>query len=159
MSRKLPKLASLIAASVLAATGLAAVSIQPAAASASDHGTYPNVWPHYCNRNAALIATRPVEDELGRTVSQVQVFYSYSCQTNWIRVTSNPAGGLTAKDLSADGQPGIGREKDYGTASSYTRQVYAPGATCIHFQVHLYYPNGRSYGETYSAGANRQTIC
>lgn len=46
-----------------------------------------------CNQNAALIATRDITTEFGVFVSKVELYYSYSCQTNWIRVQNNPAGG------------------------------------------------------------------
>ena len=89
----------------------------------------------------------------------MQVYYSYSCQTNWIRITSNAAGGWAVKQVRAAGSSWLPDEDDYGNVASYRRQVYAPGSTCINFQVHLYYPNGASYGETYDAGANYQTVC
>ncbi|UGT61794.1 hypothetical protein [Nocardia asteroides] len=93
-------------------------------------------------------------------VAYVDLYYSNSCQTNWIRVRENPAGGDARKTIWADGQPGPPIDDvDPGTGSSYSRQVYAPGATCIHFQVHLNYPDGRHYAETYDPGANSITIC
>ncbi|WP_329103376.1 YjfA family protein [Micromonospora sp. NBC_01699] len=130
---------------------------QAAMAGSQHHGTDPAVTG--CNQNAFLVATRDIETEYGQIVSYVDVYYSSSCATNWIRVRSNPAGGATVKNLWADGQPGIPAETDYGTGSSYSMQVYAPGSTCIHFQVHLKYSNGSHYAETYNAGSNYETVC
>ncbi|MFE3280023.1 DUF2690 domain-containing protein [Nocardia sp. NPDC059239] len=112
-----------------------------------------------CNQNAYLAATRAIQTELGQVVSYVDAYYSNSCQTNWIRVRSNPAGGAAVKDIWADGQAALPTEIDYGSGSSYSMQVCAPGSTCIHFQVHLKYPNGQNYAETYTAGANSETVC
>ncbi|WP_157978295.1 MULTISPECIES: DUF2690 domain-containing protein [Nocardia] len=137
------------------ATGLSGVAV----AGPQHHGTNPSAGPDFCNQNGYLAATRPIETELGQVVTYVDVYYSNSCQTNWIRVRENPAGGATIKTIWADGQPGPFTEQDNGSDSSYSMQVYAPGTTCIHFQVHLKYPDGRHFAETYSAGANSETIC
>lgn len=139
------------------ALALAGASAAPAYAGPQHQGTDPAATG--CNVNASQIATRAVQDELGHTVATVQVFYSNSCQTNWIRVTGNPAGGTATKDIRAAGGSWLPTESDYGTGSSYSMQVYAPGSTCVNFNVHLYYPSGASYGETYSAGATYQTVC
>lgn len=128
-----------------------------AGAGPQHHGTDPAATG--CNRNASLIATRSIQTELGQIVGHVDVFYSHSCQTNWIRVRENRAGGATVKDIRADGRPALPSEIDYGTGSSYSMQVYAPGSTCIRFQVHLKYPDGRHYAETYTAGANEEIVC
>lgn len=112
-----------------------------------------------CNSNARLIATRPIETEFGQVVSYVDVYYSLSCTTNWIRVRNNPAGGLAVKYLWASNGNTTTAQSDYGSGSSYSYQVYAPGSTCISFQVKLKYPDGRHYAETYIAGANAITIC
>ncbi|MFB8275197.1 DUF2690 domain-containing protein [Nocardia colli] len=144
----------------LAASAVALAMIaNPGAASAGPqhHGTDPAATG--CNQNAYLAATRAIQTESGQVVSYVDVYYSNSCATNWIRVRSNPAGGATVKDIWADGRPGLPTEVDYGSGSSYSMQVYAPGSTCIHFQVHLKYPDGRHYAETYTAGANAETVC
>ncbi len=147
---------------VLTAGLLSTALTTPAQAAAFDNGTYPNATRPgggaACNQNSAWIASRPVQNELGQTVTTVDVYYSYSCATNWIRVQSNPGGGLAAKSIWVDGGT-VFNEPDYGYGSSFTKQVYAPGATCVNFQVHLYDTAGRSVGETYTAGANHQRIC
>ncbi len=150
-----PLLKSMILATAAFATLIA--NSGTAAAGPQHHGTDPAATG--CNQNAYLAATRAIQTELGQVVTYVDVYYSNSCQTNWIRVRSNPAGGATIKDIWADGLPALPSEIDYGSGSSYSMQVYAPGSTCIHFQVHLNYPDGRHYAETYTAGANAETVC
>jgi len=129
----------------------------PAQAGPQHNGTDPAATG--CNANAALISTHSVETELGQVVAQVEVYYSYSCQTNWIRVTQNPAGGATVKSIRARGSAWLPDEVDYGTGSSYSMQVYAPGDTCIEYQVHLKYPNGAHYAEAYNAGTSVISVC
>jgi hypothetical protein len=129
----------------------------PATAGPQHTGTNPATTG--CNQNSALIATRGLQTESGQVVSYVDVYYSYSCATNWIRVRNNPAGGAAVKSIWTSGGASALNETDYGTGSSFSMQVYAPGATCIYFQVHLKYPNGQHYAETYVAGANAVEIC
>ena len=144
------------AATAVVATGLLTGT---AHAGPEHHNTYPHVAPSYCNQNASLIATRGIETEVGSIVSYVDVYYSYGCQTNWIRVRGNDAGGATIKTIWSDAVPGQLFETDHGTAASYTKQVYAPGSTCLRFQVKLTWPDGRHYAETYTAGSNHQVVC
>lgn len=93
-----------------------------------------------CNVNAAQIATRPIVDRNnGQQVATIQIFYSYSCQTNWIRVTNNPYGGNATKYISSS-LGGWNSEADEGTGSSYSMMVYAPGATTIEGYVYLFEP-------------------
>ena len=142
---------------VAAATAAVALSTGTAQAGPQHYGTDPAATG--CNQNAALIATRGIETEYGQVVSYVDVYYSYSCQTNWIRVRSNPAGGAAIKAIRSDVGDWLPNEVDYGYGSSYSMQVYAPGSTCVHFQVHLRYPDGRHYAETYNPSGNHQTVC
>ncbi|USX54108.1 hypothetical protein [Lentzea sp. HUAS12] len=150
------KVAAAAAATVAATTMLTGT----AHAGPQHHGTYPDAGSPACNQNAGLIATRGIETEYGQVVSYVDVYYSYSCQTNWIRVRGNPAGGQTLKRIWSDAVPGeLVEPPDYYDQPSYTKQVYAPGATCVRFQVKLTWPDGRHYAETYTAGANHQVVC
>lgn len=71
-----------------------------------------------CNSNARLIATRPIETEFGQVVSYVDVYYSLSCTTNWIRVRNNPAGGLAVKYLWASNGNTTTAQSDYGSGST-----------------------------------------
>ncbi|OZF26030.1 DUF2690 domain-containing protein [Rhodococcus sp. 14-2483-1-2] len=143
----------LIACFSIAALGLGTGS---ASAGSQHNGTNPATTG--CNQNASLVATRGIQTESGQVVSYVDVYYSHSCSTNWIRVRNNPAGGAAVKSIWTANYSAL-NEVDYGSGSSYSMQVYAPGATCVYFQVHLKHPNGQHYAETYTAGANAQVIC
>lgn len=152
---------TIVATTLLALTASVATAA-PASAGAVDHGRDPSVsygGAAPCNSNSKLIKTRAVENIYGQTVSTVQIFYSLSCQTNWIRVTGNAGGGAAVKSIRAQGGAWLPEEIDYGTGSSYSMQVYAPGSTCIDYHVELKNANGTHYGETYDAGANYQTQC
>lgn len=145
-----------ILAAMVVILGLSVVGMAPANAGPQHHGSDPAATG--CNKNASLIATRGVETEFGQVVATVQVYYSHSCQTNWIRVTGNPGGGAAIKSIGTNGS-WLPNEIDYGTGSSYSMQVYAPGSTCVNFQVELRNANGTHLAETYDPGANHQTVC
>lgn len=134
-------------------TGILGVSgATTATAGPQDHGRDPSVSYNgapACNQNSALIKTYPITTNFGVSSARVEVYYSYSCQTNWIRVTGNPAGGDTFKDIRTVGGTALPTETDFGYGSSYSMQVYAPGSTCIEFQVVLLNPNGSHYGGLY----------
>ncbi len=93
-----------------------------------------------CNVNASQIATRPILDRnTGQQVASIQIFYSWSCGANWIRVTNNPYGGNTTKNIFSS-LGGWNSEVDPGYGSSYSMMVYAPGTTQIHGDVTLWEP-------------------
>ena len=148
----------MVAGAVAAAAVVLTLSLgaAPAFAGPGDHGNYPG---SSCTSNSSIITTRAIENELGQVVGSAQLWYSWNCETNWIQVPGNAAGGNTVKDIRVSGGTWMPQEIDYGNVMSFTRMVYAPGTTCVDFQVHLYYPNGHSYGETYDAFANYQTAC
>ena len=99
-----------------------------------------------CNVNASKIATRPVKNRYtGQQVATVEVYYSWSCQSNWIRVSNNPYGGETVKNIFSD-LGGGNSEVDCGYASSYSMMVYAPGNTGIDVQVYLKAPDAGDWG-------------
>ena len=98
----------------------------------------------YCNVNAAQIATRPIIDRNGQNVASIQIFYSRSCQSNWIRVTANPYGGNTNKNIFSS-LGGWNSESDPGYQSSYGMMVYAPGTTHINGDVTLWEPGPNEY--------------
>lgn len=136
----------------LAATiGLLGLLTAPAQASAAHNGTDPRLTQ--CNANAQLIATRPVRDwnMNWTTVTYVDVFYSYSCQTNWIRIRNNPYGGNATKEIWADNGDHY-EENDPGYGSSYSMQVYAPGSTCINFRASLERPDGATVADVREDG-------
>lgn len=93
-----------------------------------------------CNVNARQIAARPIKEiSTGRTVATLQVFYSNSCQTNWIRVTGNPYRGETVKYIESS-LGGWNSEVDDGAGASYSMMVYAPGTTRVSGWVYLSTP-------------------
>ncbi|MDI5941065.1 MULTISPECIES: DUF2690 domain-containing protein [unclassified Micromonospora] len=99
----------------------------------------------YCNVNASQIATRPITDRsTGQQVATLQIFYSWSCQSNWIRVTGNPYGGNTTKNIFSS-LGGWNSESDSGYGSSYSMMVYAPGTTQINGEVTLWSPGINEY--------------
>ena len=142
---------ALVVAGVIASSGASIANAGP-----QHHGTDPAATG--CNQNAAQISSRGVETPYGQVVATVQVFYSYSCQTNWIRVTGNPAGGATLKAIRTQGGAEL-VEVDWGTASSYSMQVYAPGSTCIEYQVALTYASGAHYAEAYDPARSWSLVC
>jgi Protein of unknown function (DUF2690) len=98
-----------------------------------------------CNGNASHIANRPILDRYsGQQVATIQIFYSWSCSTNWIRVTGNKFGGNTTKYIESS-LGGWNSEWDPGYGSSYSMMVYAPGATPINGYVYLYEPGINEY--------------
>ena len=155
MKHRIPR--SLAAAIGVVATLLAlALGAAPAHAGPQHHGTDPS---GYCASNSSLITTRSIEPEIGGPVGEVQIFYSWNCQTNWIQVPANNAGGATIKNIRVSGGTWLPSEVDYGYGMSYSMQVYAPGTTCIDIYVALKYPSGAHYGETYNPAGNYLTIC
>ncbi len=98
-----------------------------------------------CNVNASQIATRPIIDRYsGAQVATIQIFYSWSCEANWIRVTGNAYGGNTTKNIFSS-LGGWNSEVDYGYGSSYSMMVYAPGTTTINGEVYLWAPGINEY--------------
>lgn len=134
------------AAAVVGALALTAtVAVGSANAGSQHHGTDPAATG--CNANASAIASRTITTMNGATTTVV-LYYSYSCQTNWIRVASNPLGGAAVKRISADGRPALPEEVDFGYGSSYSMQVYAPGSACVNFSVTLLDPNGFEWAQS-----------
>lgn len=119
--------------------GVLALS-SPALAGPEHHNTNPATTG--CATGSSAIATRPVTDGSGATVTTVEVRYSPSCGTNWIRLY-NPVPGTTAyKSIRVQGGAWLPVEADPGTVWSYSMQVYAPGSSCIEFSVTI---QGGSY--------------
>ncbi|MFG1885893.1 DUF2690 domain-containing protein [Micromonospora sp. NPDC049102] len=134
----------------LATTGALAMSVAtPAQADGASGGSnyYDGKDPAAtgCNANAAQIATRPITSrDTGQQVATIQIFYSWSCHSNWIRVTGNPYGGNTTKNISSS-LGGWNSEADLGYGSSYSMMVYAPGTTQINGDVTLWEPGINEY--------------
>ena len=139
------KIISAKAVTRLAATAaVVALGTTPAMAEGSSAGNnqYDGADPAAtgCNQNASLIGTRPVTTrDSGQQVATVEIYYSWSCETNWIRVDGNPYGGNTTKNIFSS-LGGYSSEADEGSGSSYSMMVYAPGSTAIDVQVYLFEP-------------------
>jgi hypothetical protein len=99
-----------------------------------------------CNQNAYLAAHYPFYEQPWNIIFSpysssspyMNVYYSRSCGTNWIQITSNPYGGLTYKEIQVATPGGYRQvESDWGYGSSYGMMVYAPGSTAIHIWAKL----------------------
>ncbi|MGW1666624.1 DUF2690 domain-containing protein [Streptomyces microflavus] len=124
---------------------MATVGTGTANAGPQHHGTDPAATG--CNAQGAAIASRTITTMNGATTTVV-LYYSSLCQTNWIRVASNPLGGAAVKRISAEGRPALPDEVDFGHGSSYSMQVYAPGSTCVNFSVTLLDPAGFEWAQS-----------
>jgi hypothetical protein len=74
----------------------------------------------------------------------LDLYYSRTCGTNWIRVTSNPWGGIANKVIQVSkygSRPYV--ENDFTYSASYSMQVYAPGTTTVGYHANLYDTAGR----------------
>lgn len=145
------KLSALTASLVVTASIFLVAAPSASAVSCSGNGCNGKD-PIYtgCNQNAYLAKEYIMTDRRGIAIAQkVQVYYSRSCGTNWIRVTGNPYGGATYKmiqSLNSNGTPRFTEtEIDYGTGASYSMMVYAPGSTPVQF-----------YGKVFDKAGNAQ---
>jgi hypothetical protein len=132
----------IVAIVALLATSIAASS--PASAEGASGGSnyYDGKDPAWtnCNVNASWIASRPIyARDTSTQVATIDIYYSWNCQANWIRVNQNPYGGNTTKYIESS-LGGWNSEWDPGTGSSYSMMVYAPGATTISGYVYLFEP-------------------
>ncbi|MBN6034193.1 DUF2690 domain-containing protein [Amycolatopsis sp. 195334CR] len=129
-------------AAVVAAVTLTSTAAQAEGVSGGSNyydGRDPTA-PPACNVNASQIATRPILDRTtGQQVASIQIFYSWSCGANWIRVTGNPYGGNATKYIESS-LGGWNSEWDPGYGSSYSMMVYAPGTAQISGYVYLFEP-------------------
>ncbi|OZD12006.1 MULTISPECIES: DUF2690 domain-containing protein [Nocardiaceae] len=114
-----------VAASWLA---LALTAAPNAVAGPNHHNTDPAATG--CTGDAYTIATR----QMPYRNMVVEVRYSPSCATNWLRI-QQMYGGVHFY-LSSDAMGPSIVESQGGTGGTHwTKQVYAPGATCIGFDA------------------------
>ncbi|QHF21699.1 DUF2690 domain-containing protein [Rathayibacter sp. VKM Ac-2762] len=121
------RLSSVLAASVvLTAT---AIGGAPAANAAPTSG---DPLATGCSTSASTIYMR---NYLG--YGKVEVRYSSSCQTNWVRITN--AGGRQAEAGIYSASSGWKYSPSYASAPNefWTPMVYAPGTTCITFYAKI----------------------
>ncbi len=118
---------------VLGTLGAVLALVGTAHAGPQHHGTNPATTG--CANGSQAIASHPVRDASGGVVTNVEVRYSPSCGTNWVRLY-NPVPNTTAhKFIRTSGGAWLPDEADYGQVWSYSMQVYAPGSTCIEYSV------------------------
>ncbi len=146
------RLSALIALFLLA-VGL---SVMPRAQAATCYGTScngKNPATTGCTYNSYLARQWPVVyASNGQAVSGVymQLYYSRSCGTNWVRVNANPFGGYADKRICNAWTgycPNV--ERDWGNVASFSMMVYAPGSTPVQLNVQLRDTSGavRGYAE------------
>ncbi|GAA5115402.1 hypothetical protein GCM10023339_22460 [Alloalcanivorax gelatiniphagus] len=146
--------------SILLAVVLSLTAWVPAHAGPEHDHTDPGATG--CNRNAYQI-TRNIQlkriDNERPINAYMQIFYSRSCGTNWIRLTRNPYGTVAEKLLITDieGAWRTDEEYDTGYGSSYGMQLYAPG--CIIAQITIYDSRTYTYGISRAIARAHRSIC
>jgi hypothetical protein len=137
----------LVAAALLTAILMSGFATQPSYAvscgGAGCNGRNPVTTG--CNQNAYLAGHYPFYQQPWNIILSpysssspyMNVYYSRSCATNWIQITSNPYGGRTHKFIQALPGGYYQAEDDWGYGSSYGMMVYAPGSTPVNVYTSL----------------------
>lgn len=119
------------AASLVLICGLTLATADPAAASTWHNNTDPVSTG--CVNSASYVGTRSLWE--GYTV---EVRYSSACQTNWLRFPRVPWYNYDVVLQSEyPGMSTVTQRFGPSNQASWTRQVYAPGSTCINFSVRM----------------------
>jgi hypothetical protein len=134
---------------------VAMLGLGAAPAHAGTNWDYTNPATTGCATGSYAIASYPIKVNFtGATVGTLEVRWSPSCQTNWVRV-NNTIGGSSYKYILRYAGPGynsaVETEWDSGTGWSYSMQLYAPG--CIEVYGDIYGPNG------VTAFSGRKVLC
>jgi hypothetical protein len=121
----------------LAALGVAAVlTLAVGAAPATAHpldNTDPGAG---CATGSQVIKTTPiVSDFTSAQIGTMEVRYSPSCGTNWVRV-NNSIGYNAHKSIFIVGGASDDAD-DWGPGWSYGMQIYAPGSTCVYVSAQI----------------------
>lgn len=111
-------------------------------AQAATGNEYNDTYPGNCASNSSAAKSTSVYGPHGEYLGYLEVRYSWSCGTNWVRVVANNTEHVD-KWITRPAQSGYGEfttsnERDYANGvSTYGRQVYAPGNVhvtgCAHF--------------------------
>jgi hypothetical protein len=100
-----------------------------------------------CTANAYMVGQYPVRRTSdGAVIAGVymQLYYSNTCGTNWMRINKNPYCGNVYKYIAVAVQGGtVETENDKTCGASYTMQVYAPGSTPVQFWANLKDTSGK----------------
>lgn len=134
------------------AGGLSLASSAPASAAGYSYdGTDPAVTG--CAGNSTPIFSGYLTDPFtGATSGQWEVRYSYSCGTNWVRAYSYNSSYIVKKYVQRTSDGYSVSDNDVYAGWTYSRQVYAPGSTCVNVNVLLSDGNFK-HGEVY------KTLC
>lgn len=101
-----------------------------------------------CINSAVLIKRVPMYDVKTGIIGiypndlYLDVHYSRTCGTNWVRFAKNPYGGQAYKDIQVAPNGFLETEWDSGYGSSYSMMVYAPGSTAVRVYGKLYDRSG-----------------
>lgn len=104
-----------------------------------------------CAGSSLSIATYPLLNYFdGTPMGSMEVRYSSSCKTNWVRVNNYEYGMSATKYIERDAGSGLPRAQDLtndkATGWSYGMQLYGPG--CIHVQGMILTSTGNMIAET-----------
>jgi len=140
MRSKVRQIAVLVTSAAAAMAFAIGTGIAPASAATGYglDGTLPDGAGSYCMNGASVIYSTPIRvGGTGAQVGTMQIRYSSSCGTNWVRAENESPYLQTAKSIYRDPSPTDQwvHDTDFTYGWSYSRQIYAPGATCIHADV------------------------
>ena len=111
-------------------------------------GTDPSTGATNCVTGSTAIYPAPIRvGGTGASVGTMQVWYSPSCGTNWVRAYTGSSYTQVIKTSRREPNtpPFTETETDFGAGWSYSMQVYAPGATCVHADTVILGPSGDFY--------------
>lgn len=160
-----------ITLALLALVATMLMAVPPHAAADSDL-TLKDPWTSSCYQDRTAIDKRSMTRDDGFTAGQVTVYYSPSCQTNWLEVytpigindTNRGVGvnmfiGLTTAPWTND-MPEY-RYENHGqlTNEFRTMMIHAPGATCIHYWAGVSDYSAYPEGDALLGGTTDKTIC
>lgn len=151
MSYKITSFLILIAGAIIASGVLAPVRASAVGCSGYGcNGTDPAKTG--CATNAYIAKRVNFYNTSNRSVISgvyMDVYYSRTCGTNWVRVTSNPFGGVAYKSITVATIGGFREdEADRTYGASYSMQVYAPGSTPVLAWANLYDTTNRIRANT-----------
>ncbi len=132
-----------------AAVLMAAAALLPASAASAAGYSYDGTDPAQtgCANGATTLPgyPKPIMD-VDTQVGTYEVRYSASCGTNWVRVNNWYSSGtaLVRMIFAREGAGGYYITDETANGAMWTTQVYAPGSTCVVYQIFVT-TNGGSY--------------
>ena len=156
---------------ILAAAAIVIVGMAPPAGADSDL-TLKDPWTSSCYKDREPIDKQQMTRDDGFNAGSVTVYYSPSCQTNWLEVYT-PIGinesnrgvgvtmfiGLTEAPWTNDMPES--RYENHGqlTNEFRTMMIHAPGATCIHYWAGISDYSAYPEGDPLLGTTSDKTIC